>query len=82
MGWHVNILPTPISDLFVVETPAQADARGSFARFFCEDELRVLIGDRRIVQINHSRTSTVGAVRGLHFQSPPHAEMKLVRCLK
>jgi len=34
------------------------------------------------VQINHSRTATVGAVRGLHFQNPPHAEMKLVRCLK
>ena len=32
-------------------------------------------------QINHS-DSAVGAVRGLHFQRPPHAEMKLVRCLR
>lgn len=34
------------------------------------------------MQINHSRTSTIGAVRGLHYQRPPNAEMKLVRCLK
>lgn len=82
MGWHVNLLPTSVPDLLVVERSPYADARGAFARLYCENELRVLIGDRRIVQINHSRTSTVGAVRGLHFQSPPHAEMKLVRCLK
>ena len=40
------------------------------------------MGDRRIVQINHSMTRSVGAVRGMHFQHPPHAEMKMVRCLK
>lgn len=40
------------------------------------------MGGRHIKQINHSRTRTVGAVRGLHFQYPPHAEMKLVRCIK
>src|SRR3546814_6280440 len=40
------------------------------------------MGGRHIVQINHSRTTMVGAVRGMHFQSAPHAEMKLVRCLK
>ena len=34
------------------------------------------------MQINHSRTAAVGTVRGMHFQNPPHAEMKLVRCLK
>ena len=41
-----------------------------------------MTGDHPIVQINHSRTTKVGAVRGMHFQRPPHAEMKLVRCLK
>ena len=82
MGPLVNILPTAIPDLFVVETSPHIDARGAFARLFCENELLGLIGDRRIVQINHSRTAAVGAVRGMHFQNPPHAEMKLVRCLK
>ncbi|MNR26125.1 dTDP-4-dehydrorhamnose 3,5-epimerase [compost metagenome] len=41
-----------------------------------------LLGERRIVQVNQSRTCAVGAVRGLHFQHFPHAEMKLVRCIR
>lgn len=82
MDWAVNILPTDIPDLMVVETIPHADSRGAFARLYCERELARLISQRRIVQVNHSRTAAVGAVRGLHFQYPPHAEMKLVRCLK
>jgi dTDP-4-dehydrorhamnose 3,5-epimerase len=58
------------------------DHRGQFMRLFCERELASVIGDRHIRQINFSRTEQAGAVRGLHFQSPPHAEMKLVRCLR
>jgi dTDP-4-dehydrorhamnose 3,5-epimerase len=73
---------TPIAGLSVVETTPHTDARGSFARLFCAQELAELLGQRQIVQINHSRTTTVGSVRGMHFQHPPHAEMKLVRCLK
>ncbi len=75
-------LPTPIPDLMVVESTRYADDRGDFARLFCECELAELINLRRIVQINHSRTTMVGAVRGMHYQQPPHAEMKLVRCLR
>jgi dTDP-4-dehydrorhamnose 3,5-epimerase len=81
MGHTLTVLPTPIPGLLVVETTPHKDARGEFARLFCEEELGALIGQRRIVQINHSRTVTVGAVRGMHFQYPPHAEMKIVRCL-
>ncbi|MEO5327905.1 MAG: dTDP-4-dehydrorhamnose 3,5-epimerase [Magnetococcus sp. THC-1_WYH] len=78
----MNIFPTPIPDLKVVETTPHTDMRGAFVRLYCERELADLVSPRRIVQINHSRTVTVGAVRGLHFQRPPHAEMKLVRCLR
>jgi dTDP-4-dehydrorhamnose 3,5-epimerase len=66
----------------VVETAVSTDHRGAFARLFCQKTLKEIMGSRPIVQINHSRTHTVGAVRGLHFQRAPHAEMKLVRCLK
>lgn len=59
-----------------------ADVRGAFARWFCRDELASVIGSRNIVQMNHSRTTRVGAIRGLHFQRPPHSEMKLIRCLR
>jgi dTDP-4-dehydrorhamnose 3,5-epimerase len=78
----MNTRSTPIAGVFVVEGSVSADHRGTFARLFCQRELSDVIGSRRIVQINHSRTVRVGTVRGLHFQHPPHAEMKLVRCLK
>jgi dTDP-4-dehydrorhamnose 3,5-epimerase len=76
------IHPTPIADLVVAESKAFKDVRGAFARLFCEQALSSVIGERKIVQINHSCTAAVGAVRGMHFQHAPHAEMKLVRCLK
>lgn len=73
---------TPIADLVMAESQAFKDERGAFTRLFCEQELSSVLGGRKIVQINHSRTKSVGAIRGLHFQQAPHADMKLVRCLK
>jgi len=78
----MNILPTPIPDLMVIETSPHMDSRGAFTRLYCQPTLAALIGRRNIVQINHSSTVVTGAIRGLHFQHPPHAEMKLVRCLR
>jgi dTDP-4-dehydrorhamnose 3,5-epimerase len=71
-----------MAHLVVAESKAYKDDRGAFARLFCEQVLSSVIGGRKIVQINHSCTHAIGAVRGLHFQHAPHAEMKLVRCLK
>lgn len=81
MGADVNILETPLPDLKVVQSSPHNDARGAFTRLFCARELLPLLGQRQIVQINHSRTRRLGAVRGLHYQNPPHAEMKMIRCL-
>jgi dTDP-4-dehydrorhamnose 3,5-epimerase len=78
----MKVNQTAIDGLVVVETRSRSDHRGSFARLYCQDELRDVLGPRQIVQINHSRTGNVGAVRGLHYQHGPYAEMKLVRCLK
>lgn len=78
----MNLVAMPIDGLFLAETEPLRDERGAFARLFCSDELSAAFGGRRIVQINHSITARAGAVRGLHFQRPPHAEMKMVRCLK
>lgn len=66
----------------LVQSEPFADRRGAFARLFCTETLAEVFGQRRLVQINHSRTSAAGALRGLHFQHAPHAEMKLVRCLR
>ncbi len=73
---------TALPGVIIVETVPYTDRRGSFSRLYCEHDLAPIIGNRRIVQINHSRTLTVGTVRGLHYQRPPSMEMKLVRCLK
>jgi dTDP-4-dehydrorhamnose 3,5-epimerase len=73
---------TPFSGLFVAETTPFTDERGSFVRLFCDQELAEIFGDRKVTQINQSITRSVGAIRGLHFQTAPYAEMKLVRCLE
>lgn len=78
----MKVIDTPIEGLKVVESSFRSDHRGTFSRLFCADQLRPLLGRRQIVQINQSTTSRRGSVRGLHFQYPPHAEMKLVRCLR
>lgn len=78
----MNISKTSLSGLSVVETTPNIDSRGKFARLYCANELSNLIGTRKIAHINHSITSEVGAIRGIHFQIAPHAEMKLVRCLR
>lgn len=74
--------PTSIPGVIVATAAPHADHRGSFQRLFCQQDLAAVLGQRHIAQINHSRTTQRGAVRGLHFQYPPHAEMKMVRCLR
>lgn len=78
----MKAISTPIPGAFLVETQPQADSRGAFARLYCAQSLADIMGQRQIVQINHSRTVRRGTVRGMHFQHPPHAEMKLVRCIR
>ncbi len=79
---NLKITATRLQGVMVVETPPLTDDRGAFTRLFCNSELANIVGQRRIVQVNHSRTRLPGAVRGLHYQRPPHAEMKFVRCVR
>lgn len=78
----MKMLSTYIDGIFVSETKPFNDHRGTFVRYYCENDLSAAIGERRIVQVSLSRTHVVGAIRGLHFQRQPHSEMKLIRCLK
>jgi dTDP-4-dehydrorhamnose 3,5-epimerase len=78
----MKITSTNIDGVAVVENNPFTDHRGSLTRLFCGHELANIVGDRHIAQINRSRTIAVGAVRGLHYQRSPHAEMKLVLCSK
>jgi dTDP-4-dehydrorhamnose 3,5-epimerase len=77
-----EVQETPISGAFVVTSRPFRDHRGQFARLFDQNLLRSIHEDRPIIQVNHSLTRQVGALRGLHFQSTPYAEAKWVRCLK
>ncbi len=77
----MKIEATPLPGVLVVKLDSRIDQRGSIMRVFCENELGEVLGERRIVQSNHSRTAKVGTVRGMHFQYPPYAEMKLITCL-
>jgi dTDP-4-dehydrorhamnose 3,5-epimerase len=71
----------PDGPRLVVRHPL-ADARGSFARLFCDEELAGAGWPWAIRQANHSVTRHAGSIRGMHFQHPPHAEAKLVMCLR
>ncbi len=78
----LTINKTYIEGLYVVDTAAFTDNRGAFARWFCEAELAEILGNRHIKNVNFSKTVKKGSVRGMHFQKPPHAEMKLIRCIR
>ena len=76
------IRSTPLGGLMLVETRTVGDERGQFTRVFCEDEYAGLRPHLHWTQINHSKTAHRGTVRGMHFQYPPSAEAKLIRCLR
>lgn len=78
----MNIESTGIQGAFEVHTRPIGDERGFFYRAFCERELAEVVLGQPIRQINVSRTQESGTVRGFHFQYPPEAEIKLVRCLR
>lgn len=77
----VRKLTSPIDGLAVIEREPIGDARGSFARLFCDEVYAALGWPGRVRQINHSRTRGAGSVRGMHFQRAPALEAKLVTCL-
>jgi dTDP-4-dehydrorhamnose 3,5-epimerase len=82
MSSSFDIVDTPLDGLKVIQRNLIGDHRGYLERMFCAEELWPLIPGKGIVQINHTLTAKRGAVRGLHFQYPPHAEIKIVNCLR
>ena len=78
----MNIQATELTELYIIQSSPYADDRGAFSRLFCGDALSTMLEGRSIAQINHSSTNDIGAIRGLHAQKSPSAEMKIVRCLK
>jgi dTDP-4-dehydrorhamnose 3,5-epimerase len=71
-----------ISGVYRLDARWIGDDRGGFARLFCQKEFSPYIEQQSIRQINYSVNREKGTIRGLHFQTPPHAEIKIVRCVK
>jgi|SRR5437867_9387534 len=82
MSPHFGIHPTPLPHVKLIERTRLVDSRGYLERLFCMNDLAEAGWKKPIAQINHTYTARRGILRGLHFQYPPHAEMKLVMCVK
>ena len=77
----MEVIKTAIEGVYIIEPKVFGDARGYFFESFSEREFQEKVGDIHFVQDNESM-SKYGVMRGLHFQRPPYAQSKLVRCVK
>lgn len=73
---------TYIPGAYVVDVKKIEDDRGFFARTFCRNEFREHGLDPVVAQCNLSYNRLRGTLRGMHFQTPPHEEAKLVHCIR
>ncbi|MDP2647999.1 MAG: dTDP-4-dehydrorhamnose 3,5-epimerase [Candidatus Yanofskybacteria bacterium] len=78
----MKFISTPFPGLYIVELEKNGDPRGFFARAYDAQEFKKLNLKDRFVQTNVSRSRERGTLRGLHYQTPPYAEAKLIRCTK
>ena len=78
----MKFTPLPLSGAHLIDLEKRGDDRGFFGRFFCEAEFAQHGLRNRFVQINNSLTAKKGTLRGMHYQLPPAAEVKVVRCIR
>lgn len=78
----MDIVRTDLSGVLLITPKRFGDHRGFFSESFSQKEFAAAGLDFNFVQDNHSLSSQSGTVRGLHFQAPPNAQDKLVRCGK
>ena len=76
----MKFIETQIAGVWIVELERLGDDRGFFARSFCTEEFAAHGIDTAVVQCNISFNDKAATIRGLHYQAPPAAEGKLVRC--
>ena len=78
----MRFTPSALADTVIVDIEGPVDNRGLFARTFCENEFAAAGLPVRFVQSSVSFNARRGTLRGLHYQVPPKAEGKLVRCTR
>jgi dTDP-4-dehydrorhamnose 3,5-epimerase len=72
---------TPLLGSYLIDLEPNVDDRGFFARLYCEKEYYSKGLNTKWLQFNTSLSVQTGTLRGLHFQRPPSAEVKVVRCI-
>lgn len=78
----MKFTPTSLPGVVIVAADIATDGRGAFARLYCPDEFAAAGIAFTSTQINLSTNPASRTLRGLHYQRPPHAEAKLVRCVR
>jgi dTDP-4-dehydrorhamnose 3,5-epimerase len=78
----VIFIEIKLKGAYIIEPEKLEDERGFFARSWCEREFAAHNLNPRTVQCNISFNSKKGTLRGMHYQTAPHAEAKLVRCTR
>lgn len=78
----MKISKTKIEGVYIIEPEPREDSRGYFARIFAKEELKKAGINFSIVHINRSLSKEKGIIRGMHYQSSPFGEDKIVQCLE
>jgi len=78
----MKFVETSLAGVFLVEPEALEDERGFFARTWCEQEFEAAGLEAKVVQTNVSFNRQAGTLRGMHYQTQPHPESRLVRCTR
>lgn len=78
----MTLTPLHLSGAYQLDLEKHGDNRGFFARYYCKDEFEEMGLVSTWIQMNISVSCQKGTLRGLHFQRPPVAEAKVVRCLR
>ncbi|MDQ8031396.1 dTDP-4-dehydrorhamnose 3,5-epimerase [Bordetella genomosp. 1] len=79
---NIVFTDTPLAGLRLARRPRAGDNRGFFSRLFSQADLQSAGWPAPVNQVNHSYTATRGSVRGMHYQHHPHADTKLVQCVR
>lgn len=73
---------TPIAGAYIIDVDRIGDERGFFGRLWCEQDYKEMGLVPHIRQVNVGFNHKAGTLRGLHYQKPPHLEVKIVRCTR
>ena len=78
----MKVTPAGIAGAFVIDLEPVTDERGSFVRTFSENDFREHGLDLHVRQTGQSFNTRKGTLRGMHYRTAPHGEVKVVRCTR